>query len=70
MHSPDCAWAIYACISLRAEEQARDEETPSDERLVEARLATFQDSWPHEGKRGWKCKTKKVGLNWQSCEET
>ena len=60
VHSPECPWAMYACISQRSDEQGRTEDAPSDERLVVARSATFQDSWPHEGKKGWKCKTKKV----------
>lgn len=35
-------------------------EDPSSEKMVEARRATFMSSWPHEGKRGWVCKTEKV----------
>lgn len=35
-------------------------EDPASERMVEARRATFMSSWPHEGKRGWVCKTEKV----------
>lgn len=30
------------------------------ERLVDARTQTFNDSWPHENRKGWKCKTKKL----------
>jgi len=30
------------------------------DRLVEARTATFNNNWPHEGRKGWKCKTKKL----------
>lgn len=30
------------------------------ERLVDARTQTFNDSWPHESRKGWKCKTKKL----------
>jgi len=29
--------------------------------MIEARKATFGKLWPHEGKKGWKCKTKQVG---------
>lgn len=29
---------------------------------MEARRATFAGMWPHEGKKGWKCKTKQVSL--------
>ncbi len=28
--------------------------------MIEARKATFSDKWPHETKKGWKCKTKQV----------
>jgi hypothetical protein len=30
--------------------------------MIEARKATFADKWPHESKRGWKCKVKQVCL--------
>lgn len=33
---------------------------PTSSTVAEARKATFC-SWPHEGKRAWKCKTDKVG---------
>jgi len=29
-------------------------------RMIEARKATFADKWPHDGKKGWKCKVKQV----------
>lgn len=28
----------------------------------DARIGTFRDSWPHENKKGWKCKVAKVSL--------
>lgn len=28
--------------------------------MADARKATFGDSWPHEHKKGWKCKTLKM----------
>lgn len=37
-------------------------ENPADAHMVAARKATFADKWPHEGKKGWKCKTKQVRL--------
>lgn len=40
----------------------RAEEDPMSEKMVEARRATFKDTWPHEGKRGWKCKVQKVSF--------
>ena len=30
------------------------------DKLVDARAATFNNNWPHEGRKGWKCKTKKL----------
>lgn len=60
IHSPECAWALHACISLRSEDPNRAEEDPMTERMVAARTDTFQNSWPHEHKKGWKCKTQKV----------
>ncbi len=32
-------------------------EDPTCDRLRSARRATFRDLWPHDGKRGWQCKT-------------
>lgn len=59
-HVANCAWAIVANIAAgpTTEEEIDD---PMLEDLVEARTATFGSRWPHEGKRGWVCKTKKVG---------
>ncbi len=60
-HSPDCGWAITAAI----EKQDKDlsQEYPASVRMIEARKATFGDQWPHEGKKGWKCKVKQVCLS-------
>ncbi|KAE9363597.1 BIR-domain-containing protein [Stipitochalara longipes BDJ] len=57
-HSPDCGWAIVATI----EKQDGDlsQEYPASARMIEARKATFSDKWPHETKKGWKCKTKQM----------
>lgn len=35
---------------------------PMQPRMADAREATFGTRWPHEGKKGWQCQTKKVGL--------
>ncbi|KAI9683546.1 MAG: hypothetical protein M1820_010916, partial [Bogoriella megaspora] len=59
-HSPDCGWAIHACIALRSEDTNRDVEDPQSDRMVEARLSTFHNAWPYDKKKGWKCKTKKM----------
>jgi hypothetical protein len=57
-HSPSCGWAIVASIEAGLEEYKQED--PSHPALVQARKATFADRWPHDGKRGWKCKTKQV----------
>lgn len=56
--SPNCGWAITACIEARVGDMHL--ENPMSTRMVDARKATFGDRWPHEGKKGWKCKTKQV----------
>lgn len=56
--SPDCGWAITSCIEAKVGEMHL--ENPMSTRMVEARKATFGDRWPHEDKKGWKCKTKHV----------
>lgn len=61
--SPDCAIAILTCIEKDLEDEKRDLENPMSERMVEARKATFGDMWPHDDKKGWVCKTKKVCLS-------
>ena len=35
-------------------------EDPKGKRMVEARKGTFAGRWPHEGKKGWKCKVKQL----------
>lgn len=57
-HSPHCGFAIVAAIAAGYEKYAAED--PSAPYMVEARKATFAEMWPHEGKRGWKCKTKQV----------
>ncbi|KAI9706140.1 MAG: hypothetical protein M1836_005546 [Candelina mexicana] len=70
-HSPDCGWAINACIELRNEDKERDEKDPLSEEMMEARRATFMDLWPHDGKRGWTCRTEKmVDAGWYYCPTT
>ncbi|KAK6957548.1 hypothetical protein Daesc_000335 [Daldinia eschscholtzii] len=56
--SPHCGWAIVAAIEAGLGDYGLDD--PSDAPMVEARKATFAGLWPHEGKRGWKCKTKQL----------
>ncbi|RDL33796.1 uncharacterized protein BP5553_08164 [Venustampulla echinocandica] len=63
-HSPDCGWAIVAAIGRQDEELSS--EYPSSTRMIAARKATFTNKWPHEGKKGWKCKVKQmVDAGWK-----
>lgn len=57
-HSPECGWAITAAVE--AEMGSYATEDPRDALMEEARKATFAGRWPHEGKKGWGCKTKQV----------
>lgn len=57
-HSPDCGWAVVAAIAAGHGDYAMMD--PGDPAMVEARKATFAGMWPHESKRGWKCKVKQV----------
>ncbi|KAF1992065.1 hypothetical protein K402DRAFT_450191 [Aulographum hederae CBS 113979] len=56
-HGPDCGWAVNICLG-RVPEQA--DEDPMSDRYIDARKATFMGSWPHEHRKGWKCKEKKM----------
>ncbi|ESZ93352.1 hypothetical protein SBOR_6279 [Sclerotinia borealis F-4128] len=63
-HSPNCGWAVVA--SIEAQDRDLNNEYPASLRMVEARTATFAGIWPHEAKRGWKCKTKQlVNAGWK-----
>jgi len=57
-HAPKCGWAILAAVEADCDDYAK--ENPQGAKMVEARKATFAGRWPHEGKKGWKCKTKQV----------
>lgn len=62
--SPYCGWAIVAAIDARVRDY--NTQDPSLPHIMGARKATFGDRWPHEGKRGWKCKTKQmVDAGWK-----
>lgn len=56
--SPHCGWAVVAAIDAGLGDYALDD--PSSTEMAGARKATFAGRWPHEGKRGWKCKTKQL----------
>ncbi|KAI0204820.1 hypothetical protein F4808DRAFT_412267 [Astrocystis sublimbata] len=62
--SPRCGWAIVAGIETGLGDYSQDDPTGSD--MIAARKETFGDRWPHDGKRGWKCKTKQlVDAGWK-----
>ncbi|KAK5706395.1 hypothetical protein LTR97_001383 [Elasticomyces elasticus] len=57
-HAPTCPWALCKSVALPLD---NDDEPidPMSEAMVTARTSTFVD-WPHEGKRGWRCKVSKM----------
>lgn len=59
-HSGLCGWAITLATERAIENGSDDLEDPLSEAMLEARRMTFACGWPHESKRGWLCKTKKV----------
>ncbi|CAJ2514005.1 Uu.00g021240.m01.CDS01 [Anthostomella pinea] len=56
--SPHCGWAVVAGIEIGLGDYGMDDPTSSE--MLDARKATFAERWPHEGKKGWKCKTKQL----------
>ncbi|KAF3491234.1 uncharacterized protein GIQ15_00751 [Arthroderma uncinatum] len=64
--SPQCGWAIIMNIAQQTSDPAQIED-PTGPEIADARRATFF-SWPHDGKRGWVCKTEKmVEAGWYFC---
>ena len=59
-YSPTCGWAVNVAIEQATESGTHKEEDPMSAEMLEARKWTFAGRWPHEGKRGWTCKTQKV----------
>ncbi|CAK1357524.1 Protein bir1 [Cercospora beticola] len=62
-HSNYCAWATAISVT-RDEDSTQTAETrdPMGEELYTARKQTFTtgEGWPHESKKGWKCKVAKL----------
>jgi hypothetical protein len=52
-HSPNCGFAINACIRLRNGDPARVEEDPLSEKMRSAREATFGNYWPLDTNAGF-----------------
>lgn len=57
-HAPECGWAIVSAIEAEMQEYVTED--PKSKRMVDARKVTFAGRWPHEAKKGWKCKTKQL----------
>ncbi|KAJ5551681.1 hypothetical protein N7535_000375 [Penicillium sp. DV-2018c] len=66
-HAPDCGWAIMMDLQQRSSNPATIED-PTNDRITQARLATFGSAWPHDGKKGWICQSEKmVESGWYFC---
>jgi len=65
-----CAWAVLRDLLVRSkngEEFGDNVEDPRSEKMNGLREATFGKWWPHDDKKGWNPKSKKVrSLNWGS----
>lgn len=60
-HGADCAWALLMSLQQEREYDTSNMDDPTGENLTDARRTTFETiGWPHEGKRGWSCKTEKM----------
>ncbi|KAL5601049.1 hypothetical protein BROUX41_005878 [Berkeleyomyces rouxiae] len=57
-HSRSCGWAILKAAEYGID--GYDQLDPLDPGLVAARKETFENVWPHDDKKGWKCKTKQL----------
>ncbi|KAM0239159.1 hypothetical protein ACHAPO_003129 [Fusarium lateritium] len=63
-HAPECGWAVVAAIESNVGDFAQ--QAPDQPYMKEARKATFAGRWPHDTKKGWKCKTKQlVDAGWK-----
>ena len=55
-HAPECGWARLAAVESNV--LGLGSMDPMCVDMLEARKMTFAGRWPHETKRGWKCKAK------------
>ncbi|KAL2855922.1 hypothetical protein BJY01DRAFT_196600 [Aspergillus pseudoustus] len=66
-HTKDCGWAVMMDI-YRSSSNPAEIDDPTSEKIAGARLATFGESWPHDGKKGWLCQSgKMVDGGWYFC---
>ncbi|KAF1945326.1 inhibitor of apoptosis repeat-containing protein [Clathrospora elynae] len=63
-HSPNCGFAVIACIRLRAGDPGRTEEDPTSEAMVSARRETFGDMWPLDVAAGYPSVDEMVAAGW------
>ena len=66
----ECAWAVLRDLSVRSkngEEFGDDVGDPKSEKMNALREATFGKWWPHDGKKGWNPKSKKVIVSSHLC---
>ena len=68
-HANLCAWAIAKNVGREegGKDESPEERDPLSETMVAAREQTFMqgDGWPHESKKGWRCKiSKMVDAGW------
>ncbi|KAJ1979381.1 GTP-binding nuclear protein gsp1/Ran [Dimargaris xerosporica] len=74
-HSGECPWALVICKGHRVSTETQEVTVRDDledeylegktnvavsRRLEDARVATFGNWWPHEGKDGWKVTVRKM----------
>lgn len=52
-HSPNCGFAINACIRLRNGDPGRTEDDPLSELMMDARRRTFANLWPLDASAGF-----------------
>jgi len=52
-HSPNCGFAINACIRLRSSDPGRTEDDPLSEAMLDARRQTFANLWPLNPEEGY-----------------
>ncbi|KAJ1657176.1 hypothetical protein IWQ61_003379 [Dispira simplex] len=74
-HAPDCAWAMVICDGYRVCPETKTDvlrpnlpdeylrgktNRASSAKMEAARVKTYGNWWPHEGKRGWTVTVKKM----------
>lgn len=59
-HTKECGWALNKCINYHSRTDSSQIYEPQSAVMNKAREDTFSDWWPHEKKRGWVGKIKKM----------